>query len=129
MTYIGSTINDSATVVIPAGADLEKPQGIALAVNENGKVVLPTLGANAIGIALFSNDPVKSGEDVQIQIKDIGKMVASEAIKVGDEIMTTAEGKAAKATSGKFIIGVALTKAAAAGSVIEIQITKSGYKA
>lgn len=128
MTYIGTTINESAVIVLQAGTDIENPQGIALSVDTNGKAVLPSAGANAIGIALFSNDPVSVGSDINIQIKEIGKMVAAEAINVGDEISVNAAGKAVKAKEGDFILGIALTKASAAGSIFEIQITKSGYK-
>ncbi len=128
MDYIGTTINNSATIVMDAKADMPA-QGVAVAVAD-GKAVKPTAGANAIGIALFSNnETAKAGEDVQIQIKDIGKMIAAGKIAVGDEIATDADGKAVKAATGKFIIGTALTAASAAGSIIEIQITKSGYKA
>lgn len=129
MTYMGTTINDSATIVLPAGAELEGIQGLAVGISD-GAVALPTAGANAIGVALFSNEEkVKAGEDVQIQIRGIGKMIASGAIAIGDEVATDAAGKAAKATSGQFIIGTALTAATAAGSVIDVQISKSGYKA
>lgn len=61
-------------------------------------------------------------------MKDIGKWVAGEAIAVGDELATDAAGKAVKATDGAFIVGIALSAAAKAGTVISVQLTKSGYK-
>lgn len=132
MEYIGTTINQSPVITLKASTELTDIQGKAVAVSD-GKVTLPEAGANAIGITLFTNDTtVKAGADVQIQIKDIGKIVAAEAIAVGDEVSVDATGKAVKAATGKFIIGTALTAAegvSAAGTIIQIQITKSGYKA
>ena len=61
-------------------------------------------------------------------MKDIGKWVAGEAIAVGDELATDATGKAVKATDGAFIVGIALSAAAKAGTVVSVQLTKSGYK-
>ena len=61
--------------------------------------------------------------------KDIGKWEAAGAIAVGAELATDATGKAVAATSGAFIIGVALTAATTAGDLVQVQITKSGYKA
>lgn len=131
MEYIGTTINQSPVITLKASAKLEDIQGKAVAVSD-GKAAFPEAGANAIGIALFTNDAtVEAGADVQIQIKDIGKIVAAEAIAVGDEVSVDATGKAVKAASGKFIVGTALTAssgASASGTIIQIQITKSGYK-
>lgn len=128
-TFIGSSINDSATIVLAAGADLTEARAIALAV-EDGAVVLPEAGANVIGISLVETDEtVATGDDVDIQIKDIGKWVAGEAIAVGDELATDASGHAVVATSGAFIVGVALSSAAEAGTWVQVQISKSGYKA
>lgn len=66
--------------------------------------------------------------DVDIQIKDIGKWVAGEEIAVGTELATDAGGKAVAAKSGDFIMGVALSSAAEAGTWIKVQIIKAGYK-
>ena len=127
-TYLGTTINSSPTVVFPAGADISGARCVALALS-NGKLALPAAGAMALGISIGETDEdVAAGTDIDIQIKDIGKWMAGEAIAVGDELMTDAEGKAVKATSGKFIMGVALTAAATAGSLVQVQLAKMGYK-
>lgn len=128
-TYIGSSINPSPTIVLEAGVEFENARGLAVAVSD-GAAVLPEAGANAIGIAIIETDEdVAVGDDMDIQIKDIGKWVAAEAIEVGAELATDASGKAVNAASGNFIVGIALTAAEADGDWIQVQITKSGYKA
>lgn len=129
-TYFGTSINESPTIILEAGAKLENVQGIALAIDTNGKLAKPAAGANVIGLSLFTNDEtVESGSELTVQIKDIGKWIAGEAIKVGDELSTDANGKAVKATSGSFITAIALSAAAEAGTVLTVQLVKSGYKA
>lgn len=126
--YFGTSINESPTIVLEAGKDIEGAQGIALAI-KNGKAEKPTAGANVIGLSLFTNDEkVKAGDDVDIQVKDIGKWIAGEAVAVGDELTTNAEGKAVKAAAGNFITAVALSAATEAGSVVKVQLIKAGYK-
>ena len=128
-TVLGTAINPSPTVTFEAGADLSNARYCALALS-GGKLVLPAAGANVLGIAIGETDElVKTGEDVDVQIKDIGKWAAGEAISAGDELATDAAGKAVKATSGKFIVGIALTAASAAGTLVQVQIAKMGYKA
>lgn len=129
MEYVGTSINESATIVLPAGEDITGARGIALGITD-GAVGLPDAGANAIGISVIETEEnVIEGADVDIQIKDIGKWTAGEAIDIGDELATDATGKAVKAASGDFIVGVALSAATAAGTFVTVQITKSGYKA
>lgn len=129
MEYVGTSINESATIVLPAGEDITGARGIALGITD-GAVGLPDAGANAIGISVIETEEnVTEGADVDIQIKDIGKWTAGEAIDIGDELATDATGKAVKAAAGDFIVGVALSAATAAGTFVTVQITKSGYKA
>lgn len=127
VTFIGSTINESATVTFKAKAELKGNQGLALALND-GKLELPTAGANVLGLSLFTNDDAKAGDSLTVQVKDIGKWIAGGAVAAGDELATDATGKAVKATDGQFIVGIALSAAAAAGTVVSVQLTKSGYK-
>ena len=53
--YFGTSINESPTIVLEAGKDIEGAQGIALEI-KNGKAEKPTAGANVIGLSLFTND-------------------------------------------------------------------------
>lgn len=128
MNYIGTTINESPTIVMKAKADIANPQGLGLAVSE-GQLALPAAsGAVVMGVALFTTDDLKAGDDVAVQIKDIGKAVAGGVIAIGDPVTFNTAGKAIKAaTAGDFIFGYALTAAAAAGNRVTIQITKSGF--
>ena len=128
-TVIGSSINESATVVFPAASDLSNARGLAVKLT-NGKVAVCGAGEPALGLALMETDEVvKANEDVDIQIKDIGKWVAGAAITAGALLASDANGKAVAATSGAFIVGVALSDASAAGTYVKVQISKSGYKA
>lgn len=127
-TYFGSSINESPTIVLPAGEKLEGARGIALAIKD-GAVVKPAAGAHVIGLALIETDEtVEKGADVDIQVKDIGKWVAGEEITVGMELAADADGKAVAAQDGNFIVGVALSSAEKAGTWIRAQIIKAGYK-
>lgn len=127
-TYLGTSINESSTIILEVGEKLENARGIALAI-KNGKAGKPEAGANIIGITILeTEDIIKEGEEVDLQIKDIGKWVAAEEISMGTELATDAEGKAVAAKSGDFIVGVALSSASKAGTWLKVQITKSGYK-
>lgn len=127
-TYFGSNINESPTIVLPAGEKLENAQGIALGM-KGMTVAKPAAGAHVIGISLIETDEiVEKGADVDIQIKDIGKWVAGEEITAGTELASDDEGRAVKAKTGDFIVGVALSDAAEAGTWIKVQIIKAGYK-
>ena len=66
---------------------------------------------------------VAVGDDIEIQIKDIGYVIAGEAIAKGDVVTAGAGGKAAKASSGDYALGVALGAAAADG-YLRVQICK-----
>lgn len=128
-TYFGTSINESPTIVLPAGEKLENARGIALEIKE-GAVVKPAAGANVIGLSLIETDEtVEKGVDVDIQVKDIGKWVAGEEITIGTELATDADGKAVAAKPGDFILGVALSNAAEAGTWVKVQVIKAGYKA
>ena len=100
-TYFGTSINESPTIIMEAGAKLEDVQGIALAITA-GKLAKPSAGANVIGLSLFTNDEnVEAGGSLTVQVKDIGKWVAGEAIAVGDELATDAAGKAVARLPGQ----------------------------
>lgn len=127
-TYLGSSINDSPTIVLPAGDNIENARAIALTVKD-GAVIKPEAGAHVIGISLIETDEtVEKGADVDIQIKDIGKWAAGEEVTVGTELAADAEGRAVPAKAGDFIVGVALSNASEAGTWVKVQIIKAGYK-
>ncbi len=126
--YLGTSINESPTIVLPAGVKLEDARGIALAIS-SGKLVKPTAGTNVIGLSVIETEEiVEAGFDVDIQIKDIGTWIAGEEITMGTELATDADGRAVAAKSGDFVVGVALSSAKKAGTWIKVQIIKAGYK-
>lgn len=125
MSYFGTTINDSAVIVVKAGEEIPAPA--FLAVGADGKVA--TAGKNAIGIVMPGcDDKVTVGDDLDVQIKDIGAWTAGAAVAYGDELAVGAGGKAVKATEKSFIVGIALEEATKAGQRIAVQIVKAGYK-
>lgn len=125
MSYYGTVINDSAVIVVKAGEEIPAPA--FLAVGADGKVA--TAGKNAIGIVLpRCDDKVTAGDDLDVQIKDIGAWTAGAAVAYGDELAVGAGGKAVKATAKSFIVGIALEEATKAGQRIAVQIVKAGYK-
>lgn len=135
--YNGVQINPSATIVEKAGVEIADVRNRIVKYDENGNVVLATAGTDIpVGIALIEagyNDitgaeagKVKVGEHVDIQIKDIGVVLAGASIKKGQEIAAGANGLAAVAASGDHVLGIAL-EAAEANEFLQIQIAK--YKA
>lgn len=131
----GTLINQSATIVEKAGADITDVRNKLLKYDASGNVVLATSGAAPlVGIAIIeagANDisgndsgKVLTGEDVDVQIKDIGYVIASAAISKGAEVTATTGGLAKTATTGEHVIGIALSAATAANDYVRVQITK-----
>lgn len=122
--FIGTQINDSATITAPAAAAVDY-RGKAIVINSSGAAALAGAGAVAIGVGIMSNDEVSvAGNDVDIQVKDIGRAVSGAAIAIGQELTSNASGQLVPATAGQFVVATALEAAAAAGTYIKVQITK-----
>ena len=125
--FNGSQINQSVTIAEQAGAAIDDARNLILKYDENGDVVVATDGtAPIVGIAIIEagyNDisGAESGK-VDVQIKDIGYILAGGAIKKGEEVTATA-GKATKAADGDYVIGVALSNAAE-NDYVRVQISK-----
>lgn len=124
--YTTASINTSATIVAPAGAEITGVIGKAIKFDAEGNaVVASTAGEKVMGIAVLTHaDVVKKGEDITIQVKEIGKAVAGAAIAKGAELAVRADGTLATATDGQFVVATALQAANAAGHIIDVQITK-----
>lgn len=132
--YNGVQINPSPTIVAPAGADIEDVRNKIMKFDENGNLVLATAGTDMpIGIALIEegyNDitgaesgKVVTGDDVTVQIKEMGVVIAGATIKVGQEVAAGADGLAAVAAGGDYVLGIALDDAEA-DEYLHIQLTK-----
>ena len=128
-TYEYTGINSSVTIDLLAGAALTGPNAVALALDSDG-AKLPSAGGDVVGIAILSNpDSVPAGGRVDVQVKDIGLWKASAAFDPGDLLATTAQGLAAKATSGDVVVARALQGAAAAGDLVKVQLLLAGATA
>lgn len=132
--FNGTMINQSVTIAEKAGADISDVRNLILKYDSDGKAVLATDGTEPLlGLSIIEggcNDisgvesgKVKTGDDLEIQIKDIGYVIASAEIKKGQEVTATTGGKAAVAKAGEYVIGVALNSVAA-GGYTRIQIAK-----
>jgi hypothetical protein len=132
--FNGTQINQSATIVETAGADIADVRNRIMAYDENGNAVLASKGTDIpVGVALIEagiNDisgensgKVVTGDDVDIQIKDIGYVIASEAITKGQEVAAGADGLAVPAKAGDYVIGFALRSAEKDG-YCRVQISK-----
>lgn len=118
--FNGTQINQSATIVEKAGAAIEDCRNRIMVYDNDGNVILATDGTKPlIGITLIEgglNDisgkdsgSVEAGDDVDVQIKDIGYVLAGTEIAKGAEITSGANGLAAVADEGDYVVGVALT--------------------
>ena len=132
--FNGVQINQSPTLVEKAGADIADCRNRIMKYDENGNVVLATAGTDIpVGVALIEagyNDisgvesgKVVTGDDVDILIKDIGFVLAGAEIKKGQEVTAGADGKAAVAATGNYVLGIALNNVTADG-YCKIQIAK-----
>lgn len=132
--YNGVQINQSPTIVEKAGAEIADCRNRIMKYDDNGNVVLATAGTDIpVGIALIEagyNDitgtesgKVKTGDDVDILVKDMGVVMAGAAIKKGQEVAAGADGLAAVAATGDHTIGIAL-EAAGINEYLTIQVAK-----
>ncbi|MGI6689830.1 MAG: capsid cement protein [Christensenellales bacterium] len=128
MSYLNHAINPSPTICGEAAATIAAPALLAVKFDANGKFVLPSSGDPCIGIALANSEEVKGGDQLHVQIKDIGFWKTGAAVAAGAELAANAAGKAITATSGAFIMAIALEAASAADAIIKVQIVKAGYK-
>lgn len=130
----GVQINESVTITEVAGAAITDCRNKIMAYDENGNVILATDGtAMPVGIAIIEagiNDisgeesgKIAAGDDVDIQIKDIGYVLAGAAVTKGNEVTAMDGGVATPATAGNYVLGVALSDAKV-GEYCRVQISK-----
>jgi hypothetical protein len=128
--FISTGINDTPTIVGKAGISLVNAACHAAVFDVNGNLVPAGAGEPAIGIFIPSTpDVVNAGDDVTVQIKEIGLWITGAAVAAGAEVASNNAGQAITAVANAFIVGYALEAAGGPGAVIKVQITKSGYKA
>ena len=120
--FNGSQINQSVTIAEQAGAAIDDVRNLILKYDENGDVGIAIIEAGYNDISGAESGKVAKGDQVDVQIKDIGYILAGGAIKKGEEVTATA-GKATKAADGDYVIGVALSNAAE-NDYVRVQISK-----
>lgn len=129
--YNTTTINQSVTVVFPAGENITSGAFRAVKLDPQGHVLIASAGDIPLGIIPGGvEDTVKAGENLSVQIKDMGLCHAGGAIAAGAMVACGVNGKCVAATDGVPLLGQALNSATQDGDVIQIQLLKGGsYKA
>lgn len=122
-------INTSATVTFPAGVQLADIGATAVKLTEEG-LALPEAGGEVLGIVPVSEDgDYKKGEDITVQVKDIGIWKAGAEIPVGALLAADGEGLCQEAATGQWVLARALTAASAKGDLIRVQVIHVGKMA
>lgn len=125
--FLGTAINTSPTIAGRAGAAITNGAFLAVRFDGSGNIVLATAGGNALGLLVATTPAaVAIGDNVTVQIKDIGLWTAGAAVAAGAELTPNAAGQAVAVATGNHVLAVALEAATAAGQVIRVQIAKSG---
>lgn len=127
--FIGTSINESPVIAAKAATPINNGAMLAVVMGEAG-VSVAGAGVSAVGILIAETEgAVAVGNDVTVQVKDIGLWKTGAAVAAGALLASDASGKAITATSGKYIVAQALEAATAADQVIHVQIIKAGYAA
>lgn len=132
--YRGAQFNQSISIAELAGAAIEDVRNLIMKYDDNGDVVPATAGTDIpLGVATIEsgyNDitgqtsgKVEVGDQVDVLIKDRVVVLAGAAIKKGQEVAAGANGLAAVAAEGDYVLGFALGNASE-GDYLEVQISK-----
>lgn len=125
--YIGTSINESPVIAAKAGAAITDGAMLAVSMDDNGVKIPTEAGAVAVGLLIPETETVAVGDDVTVQVKDMGLWKTGAAVAAGDLLTTDTAGKAIKATAGNFVMAQALQAATAADQVVRVQIIKAGF--
>lgn len=119
-------VSESPVIAAKAAADIKS--GVAVALTKDG-VKLPAAGKIATGIAIPGDETIHEGDSLTIQIKGQGMWTAGGAFDAGDPLATDAEGLCKKATTGQYILAIALGPATAKGDLVRVAVVHAGYSA
>ena len=128
---MNANISESPTIAEVAGAALTGAAALAVKYDANGKIVLAGAGEHALGILpLDTADTVAANARVTVINKQgvTTHWKAGATFAKGAELTPDAAGKAAVATTGNYIIAVALEAATSVGQIVKVQIIKCGKK-
>lgn len=107
------------TLSFTAGADLSAAQYCFVSLDANGAVVLPSAGADCIGV--LQNKPT-SGQTAQVvMLNGSGriKVKSGASLTVGQKVQAFGTGAAIVAASGDYVLGT-VAKAVTSGEIVEI---------
>ena len=125
-SYEYTGINTSSTITFPAGEELSEAHAKAVKLTEDG-LALAGAGEEAVGIVLITEDETyQKGEDITIQVKDIGLWKAGAELSAGALLAVDAEGCCQEAAAGQWVLGRALTPAQAKGDILRVQLIHAG---
>lgn len=125
-TYDFSSIGGSPVITAKAAADTKS--GVAVVLTKDG-ANLPAAGKFATGIVIPGDETTSKGDDLTIQIRNQGMWTAGAAFDAGTLLAVDAEGLCQKATSGQYILAMALGSATAKGDLVQVAIIHAGYSA
>lgn len=111
---------------VTAGEELKT--AVAVLLTKDG-AKLPEAGKKATGIVLLGDETASKGDDITVQIRNQGMWAAGAKIEAGDFLAADAEGLCQKATTGQYILAMALTPATAKGDIVKVAIIHAGYEA
>jgi len=107
-----------------AAADLSAAAGLIMQKNTTADQVALATAATQVLTGILQNKPAAAGRAATVQVAGIAKVVAGAAVTVGDVLTTDGAGKAITfvptAATVEWVIGFAMTAAAAANEVIEV---------
>jgi hypothetical protein len=94
-----------------ATATFASKQFTFVLIDSNGQLATPTAGASAIGV--IQDKPGAGDPGAVCRPGDVTKVVAGGTFAAGDKLASDGNGKAVVATSGAYVLGVALMAGAA----------------
>lgn len=128
-TYSTTQINDSTTIALTAGAAIEDVRCRAVKFDANGKVVLAAAGDKPFGVGIITNNVnIQTGQDVDVQYKNIGLVYAGGVFAKGAVLAVDANGCFVAASGNAAAAAVALEAAGGAGVYVRALLTMgNGY--
>ena len=120
-TYEYNPTGGSPVINVTAGEELKT--AVAVLLTKDGAKLPET------GIMLLGDETASKGDDITVQIRNQGMWAAGAKIEAGDFLAADAEGLCQKATTGQYILAMALTPATAKGDIVNVAIIHAGYEA
>lgn len=118
-----STIQEGEYRTVKAGEDLTAGQYLFVTLESDGEIDL----ADAITdqhYGVLQNSP-NTGQEARVKIYGRTKVVAAEALAIGNFVAPATTGKAQVAVSTQFVSGIVVKAAGAADDVAEIELMRS----